>query len=270
MLRSEGDRLVRVVVSSPLEEYYIGGDHETHNIAEAADRDLAIAQHGKLKSILENYECEVIDAPELPGHPNSVFTRDTAVCTPDGYIRMRMGLESRRGEEEWMAGILDDLGESCVGEIMTPGTVEGGDIIVAGDVAFVGRSSRMNFDGEAQLTGILLSLGYEIRIAPIPDRYLHIGGVMSLLGPGRILCCEGVFPPHYFKGFETIEVSGDSRTTGNVICLGKNRVIVESANTEVIETLKENGVKVHAIDLSEFAKGRGGPSCMIMPVERRP
>ena len=90
MLRSEGDRLARVVICSPLHEYYLSGEHESHNIAEAADRDTALAQHGILKSILENYDSEVIDAPELPGHPNSVFTRDTAVCTPDGYIRMRM------------------------------------------------------------------------------------------------------------------------------------------------------------------------------------
>ncbi len=44
----------------------------------------------------------MINIPELANHPNSVFTRDTALCTPNGYIKLRLGLESRQGEEEWI------------------------------------------------------------------------------------------------------------------------------------------------------------------------
>jgi N-dimethylarginine dimethylaminohydrolase len=44
----------------------------------------------------------VIDIPELANHPNSVFTRDTALRTPRGYVKLRLGLESRQNEEEWI------------------------------------------------------------------------------------------------------------------------------------------------------------------------
>jgi len=37
----------------------------------------------------------------------------------------------------------------------------------------------------------------------------------------------------------------------------------------VINRLEANGLIVHHLDLSEFAKGTGGPNCLIMPVERK-
>jgi arginine deiminase len=117
MLRNEGESLKRVVVCSPKREYARAGNFENHNIGELGNPEVAILQHGMLKSKLSEFGAEVIDIPELDKHPNSVFTRDTALCTPRGYIKLRLGLESRQGEGEWMAATLDSLGESCVGEI---------------------------------------------------------------------------------------------------------------------------------------------------------
>jgi arginine deiminase len=46
-------------------------------------------------------------------------------------------------------------------------------------------------------------------------------------------------------------------------------VIVEASNIEAIDKLKKRNYRVHVIDLSEFVKGEGGPSCLILPVERK-
>jgi N-dimethylarginine dimethylaminohydrolase len=86
MLISEGDKLSRVVVCTPEAEYFNVSDISAHNITRLADQDNTKQQHNKLKSILQGFGCEVIDIPELPNHPNSVFTRDTSLCTPGGYI----------------------------------------------------------------------------------------------------------------------------------------------------------------------------------------
>jgi dimethylargininase len=91
---------------------------------------------------------DLLDVPELAGHPNSVFTRDTAVCTPQGYIHLNLGLETRQGEGgAWMAQILYAQGGHCIGEVKPPGTIEGGDVVLAGNVAFIGRSARTNEEG---------------------------------------------------------------------------------------------------------------------------
>ncbi len=270
MLENEGTRLVKVVVCTPHFEYFqvSADDKDAHNITKLVDRERAISQHDELKSVLRGFGCEVIDIPELKGHPNSVFTRDTAFCTPKGYVKVRMGLPSRRGEESWMSEVLSSIGEKQIGTIKAPATVEGGDVILAGNVAFVGRSRRTNAEGVKQISKLLSGMGYEVRTAVVPLPYLHIGGAMSLIGHDRVLCCRGIFDNDFFEGFDKVEVSNSTFISGNVICLGENEVIADAKNYEAIDKLDEAGVKVHVIDLSEFAKGTGGPSCLIMPVER--
>ena len=268
MLSNEGDRLTRVVVCTPRVEYFVVDDLERHNITQRADKSLAIRQHETLKSRIAGFGSQVIDVPELGGHPNSVFTRDTALSTPNGYVRLRLGLDTRRGEAGWMSRVLDGMGEPCVGEIRAPGTVEGGDVVLAGAVAFVGRSIRTNAEGIRQLTALLSDMGYEMRVVHLPDSVLHLDKAMMVVGPGRILFCGDLVPRDRLEGFDLIEVPCGGRVTANIICLGDDEVIVERSNREVIERLDALGLVVHALDLSEFVKGTGGPNCLIMPVER--
>ncbi|MCZ6918479.1 MAG: arginine deiminase family protein [Gemmatimonadetes bacterium] len=269
MLSNEGDRLTRAVVSAPRNAYFDVGDLAANNINELPDRSRATRQMEQLTATLEAFGSEVVDVPELEGHPNCVFPRDVVLMTPEGFIRLRMGLETRRGEERWMARALEALGERCVGEIVPPGTVEGGDVILLGDIAFVGRSQRTNDEGVAQLSALLSPMGYEVRTAPVSEEYLHLGGQMSALGPSRVLHCRGVYPPGLFRGIETIEVHPCGPSAGNVICLGSGDVVANAAEeAETIRELERQGVTVQAIDLSEFHKGAGGPTCLILPVHR--
>jgi dimethylargininase len=270
MLRNEGDRLTRVVVSSPGDAYFDVSTHAGANIPAPADRALAIRQHEELRAAMARFGCEVIDVPELPGHPNCVFTRDVALCTPVGHVKLRMGLAARRDEEEWMSRALLALGEPCIGAISEPGTVEGGDIILAGSVAFLGLSGRTNREGARQIATLLEPLGYEVRTARI-EGYMHIGGAMSVIGPERVLHCRDAFPDGFFRGFDAIAVPSDGARTGNVICLGEDELIANAAEgAAVIEELRRRGLTVHGLDLSEFQKGAGGPTCLILPLERRP
>ncbi|UCC74630.1 MAG: amidinotransferase [Gemmatimonadota bacterium] len=269
MLRNEGDRLRRVVVSTPRDAYFDISTHAGANIPELADRDRTLRQHDSLKAAMAEFGCKVIDVPERPGDPNSVFTRDVALCTPRGHIKLRMGLEARRGEEEWMSRALEELGEPCIGGIAAPGTVEGGDVVLMGSVAFLGISVRTNEEGARQLGALLSDMGYEVRTAQLGSTYMHLGGPMSAIGPERVLRCRGVFPDDFFRGFDTVEVDPQGPSTGNVICLADNEVIANAAeNAPVIRELERNDVKVHGLDLSELRKGAGGPSCLVLPVER--
>lgn len=268
MLENEGDSLTRVIVCSPAKEYFGVDNLKAHNIAERANPEKAKKQHNQLKSTIKKFGAEVIDIEESKSHPNSVFTRDTGVCSPQGYIKLRMGLDSRRGEEKWMAQTLEQLKEPQAGAIQPPGTVEGGDLILAGSVAFLGCSKRTNDNGVRQISSLLQKMGYEVRTISIPPPHFHLGGLMSVIGPKHVLCCQQLFEKSFFKGFERIEVDCRTFISGNVICLGNNELIAEASNIPVIESLNEHGFKVHTLDLSEFVKGQGGPSCLVMPLER--
>jgi dimethylargininase len=267
MLSHEGDRLTRVVVCAPKTEYFSPDNPSAHNIIEVADEDAAREQHGALCSVLERFGVARFHMSELPGHPNSVFVRDAALSTPRGYIKVRMGIDTRRGEEAWMAEALDAMDEPCAGAIREPGTVEGGDVILAGQVAFAGITRRTNREGVEQLTRLLNDMGLQVRSVKLPDDYLHLDQTIGVLGPRRLMCCREPFPEGFFDGFELVEVPCRGYNV-NFICLGENEIIAPRANTDVVKIARESGVEVHAIDLSEFAKGSGGPNCLVMPLER--
>ena len=269
MLHNEGDFLKRVIVCRPGEEYFSASDLAAQNMNELPDRIKTAGQFLSLITVMKEAGSEVIVMDELDGHPNSVFTRDAGLCTPMGHIRLRMGLPARRGEEVWLAGVLDSLGEFSAGCIESPGTVEGGDVILAGEVAFIGLSGRTNQEGARQLAFLLDEMGYEVRVHTVPAWSLHLGGVMSVLGPGTVLSCEGTFRENFFKGFKRVNVPMKGLSSGNVICLGGDEIIANAAENSLgIEILQAHGFKVHALDLSEFRKGGGGPTCLILPVER--
>lgn len=265
---SESDRLTRVVVSTPKSEYGNASNLEKHNIGGLGDLDLAIDQHDTLKAVLRDFGAEVIDIPELPEHPNSVFVRDTAVSTPRGYLRVRLGLETREGEDLWMANTLDAAGERCVGAITAPGTVEGGDVVLAGTVAFISTSARTNEEGVRQFTNIMEPMGYEIRVIALPASILHLDKVLMTLSQEQILHCVRSVSPQQLKGFDGIGITCGGDVTANVICLGDRELIINSSNSSVIELLDGKDYLVHDLDLGEFAKGMGGPNCLIMPVVR--
>ncbi len=268
MVRNEGTGLRRALVCRPGREYVSLDDPQRHNFLDLPDLALAQAQHDALTRTLREHRVAITSLPELPGHPNSVFTRDPILVTGEGYVHLRMGLSTRRGEEAWLARHLEDAGFPCVGRIELPGTVEGGDVILAGRVAFVGHSGRTNEEGIRQLRRILSHLGvHDVRVAPVPDRYLHIGGAMSMVAPDRVVACSGVFPRDFFSGFDVIWVARTRATGANVICLAPNRVIADAAETSLVQTLEDHRVTVIPLDLSEFVKGGGGPTCLIQPLQ---
>jgi dimethylargininase len=268
VLRSEADRLKRVIVCSPREEYFNVTDPAAHNITTVADRKTTRDQHDRLKGLLRSFGAEVIDVPELAAHPNSVFTRDTALCTPEGYIELLPGIETRRAEGGWMASHLDKLGESKVGEIAHPGTVDGGDVLLLGRVAFVGLTARTNTEGCRQLSHYLEKMGYEVRRILLPETVLHLDKVMMPVCPGKLLVCTDMVPQTELQGFDILGIRFSGVSTANIICLGEGELILGHTNREAMRVLDRKAFKIHLLDVSEFIKGAGGPNCLILPVER--
>jgi dimethylargininase len=268
MLSSEADKLTRVIVSSPKEEYYKLDNLKAHNILEVADREIAMAQHDHLKTILSDFGAEVIDLPELLNHPNSVFTRDTALCTPGGYIELVPGIDTREDEGTWMASALDQIGEPCVGKVRSPGSVDGGDVVLFNDIAFIGLSGRTNKEGARQLSDILKPMGYEVHQVPLPDSILHLDKVLMPVNPQKLIVCKNIVTRTLLEGLEFTPIEFSEFSTANIICLGDNKVIVGESNTGALKCLERLDVNIHKLAISEFVKGAGGPNCLIMPVTR--
>lgn len=56
----------------------------------------------------------------------------------------------------------------------------------------------------------------------------------------------------------------------NSITLEPGEIIVYERNDITNQVLKDYGIKTHSIPSSELSRGRGGPRCMCMPLEREP
>ncbi|MDO5718520.1 MAG: arginine deiminase [Tissierellia bacterium] len=54
----------------------------------------------------------------------------------------------------------------------------------------------------------------------------------------------------------------------NTLSIAPREVIVYERNTIINELLDKNGVKLHTIYAGELSRGRGGPRCMSMPINR--
>ena len=54
----------------------------------------------------------------------------------------------------------------------------------------------------------------------------------------------------------------------NTIAIAPGEVIAYARNDLTNKALKASGIKVHTIPSSELSRGRGGPRCMCMPLER--
>jgi dimethylargininase len=258
--------LKKVLLCNLKESYFKVKNHKLHNLNQGIDKERALIQFGTFKNTLLEAEVPIVSIPELKNHPNSIFVRDTAAITKDGFIRLRMGLETRRGEEEWMGKFLKSLDITEIGRVEPPGTAEGGDIIIGEKTVFIGISSRTNKAGAEQTARILQSHGYKTRIAKFKGPFLHIGGGMSLIGKNMILHCKNSFPEGFFDGFKEIKVECNDFIGGNVIAISEKKVIASESNRKVIDVLHSIGITAYTVNISEFVKGNGGPSCMILPL----
>ncbi len=54
----------------------------------------------------------------------------------------------------------------------------------------------------------------------------------------------------------------------NTLAISPGEVVVYSRNTITNEILESKGIKLHIIPSGELSRGRGGPRCMSMPLER--
>src|SRR5580704_17535037 len=121
----------------------------THQPRLPIDLALARAQHADYKKCLEDAGCQVIRLSGGGDMPDCVFIEDSAIVLPEVAVVARPGAASRRTETLAVAEALRPY--RSLAQIESPGTMDGGDVLVAGRRVFVGPSSRTNLEGARQL-----------------------------------------------------------------------------------------------------------------------
>lgn len=276
---SETGRLTEVLVCAPDHYRWI----PTNTIAR---RTLAAggqanlqglqAQHRELVAALQQGGVQVHHLPPEPHLPYMAYTRDSVVVTHRGPVLCQLERPQRRGE---YAHLIDWHAAQGSGfwRKSSAGTLEGGDIhILRPGLAVIGASGgRTDEAGAEQLAAWLRDEGWEVRIEPFDEHFLHLDVLFCLAAPGLAVACLDVLPADFTAwltghGIRCIPVPyRDMMRLGcNLLSLGGDRVISAAESRDLNAALRAEGLTVLDPALSLFTAGGGGPHCLTCPLSR--
>jgi len=229
----------------------------THVARQPIDLALARAQHRAYEQALEAAQCEIVRAAPAPDLPDSVFVEDTAIVLTEVAIVTRPGAESRRAETAGVADVLHRYRE--LRRIEAPGTIDGGDVLVAGRRVFIGRSSRTNDHAITQVRAMLQRYGYDVTAVDVRG-CLHLKSAATALSANQLLVNPAWIEREAFAGVDLLDVDPDEPYAANILRAGDD-LIYPSAFPRTRDLLERSGVRPAIVDLSELAKAEGAVTC---------
>jgi N-dimethylarginine dimethylaminohydrolase len=231
-------------------------------------------QYGAVKRALESRGVDVHEIKPSKKFPFQVFTRDAGVITQRGAFISRFKRDLRMGEEQVVAGVLQQIDLDITHPVEAPGVFEGGDFVFLDHArAFVGIGDRTDTEGFDQIKARMPFL--ELYPVPFPEGFLHLDVVLNIISPNTALAYPEALPTPVLdqlrsSGFRIIPVpETEQETMGtNVLAIGDGTVISASCNRKTNSHLRKHGFTPIEIEMSEIIKGGGGPRCMTLPVWR--
>lgn len=273
---SETARLADVLVCPPEHFRWL----PTNSIARAtlagggqADPRGAEAQHRELVAAIGQAGTTVHTLRAEPHLPYMTFTRDSVVVTHRGPVLCQLERPQRRGEY----APLIDWHQGRFWRKSSAGTLEGGDVhILRPGLAAIGCSGgRTDAAGAEQLAGWLRAEGWEVRIEPFAEHFLHLDVLFCMAAPGLALACaealsEGFLAWLASHGIRWIAASyAEAMQLGcNVLALGQDSVISAAESRRLNAALRAEGLSVLDPALGLFTAGGGGPHCLTCPLAR--
>jgi len=226
------------------------------------DPALFETQHTAYVTALEAAGGTVTVLPALENFPDSVFIEDPAIVTGSTAIALRPGAETRFGEAAALRPTLLDVFSTVI-DLPGDGYVDGGDVLLSDEEAFIGLSARTDQAGFDALAGVLSDLGYRARKVETPPSILHFKTDCGLLDSETIFASRTLAAMGCFNGYRVIEAPDGEEAAANLIRV--NDVVLLSAGHPKTEALLgSHGYDVRTLDTSEAAKVDGGLSCMSL------
>jgi N-dimethylarginine dimethylaminohydrolase len=242
------------------------------------DRQLAMKQH---REMVQAYEAGGVTVHYLPADealPYQVFARDSSFMTPWGAVVTQMHQWWRRGEYAPVIKFYQAKGIP-IWNMITAAAMEGGDfdVIEPGSVLLGFCGERTQEPAGRQIAGWLEREGWEVRLAPIAEHYVHIDLMVCMLAPKLCAVClettdDSIVDWLKAKKIEIVPVSyRDTMLLGcNVMSLGDGKVISTAQSKDLNARLRALGFTVYDPDMTMFTLGGGGVHCMAQALRRDP
>jgi dimethylargininase len=237
----------------------------THLAREPIDVERARAQHGEYERALERLGCTVTRLPAGAAMPDSVFIEDIAIVFDEIAVVTRPGALTRRPEVTDVAAAVSR--HRPVVQIVSPGTMDGGDVLVVGHSVFVGRTSRTNDAGIDQLRTALEPFAYTVRPASVRG-CLHLKSAITALDDHVLLANRPWIAEEEFADFDILDVDAAEPMAANIVRVG-NDLLYAAAFPRTLERLAQRGYRVTTIDVGEIAKAEGAVTCCSLIFSER-
>ena len=213
---------------------------------------------------------------------DSIYCRDASIATDKGMILCTMGKMGRLNEPAAAAKIYKSLGVEILGEIKSPGTVEGGDVAwLDQHTLAVGRTYRTNEEGIRQLREMLTPLGVVVMEVQLPhykgpSDVFHLMSIFSPVDKDLAVVYSPLMPIVFrneliSRGYKFVEVPDhEFESMGcNVLAVAPRQCVMVKGNDITKSRLIEAGARVMEYDGQEISyKGGGGPTCLTRPMWR--
>jgi len=227
----------------------------THPMRSTIDVARARAQHATYVRTLESLGLQVIRLDRDDGLPDSCFVEDTAVVHGGKALVCRPAEEARRGEVRLIEPILSEmLGVKRASE---PATIEGGDVLHLRERLVCGLTRRTNREGAQQLADWF---GVTVDIIADPAM-MHLKSHVSYIRDGTVLVTRALAGQPALAGEETLVVPDGEEYASNVLSVN-GTVVMPLGFPGTRKVLEGAGVKVIALEMTEFPKCDGAMTCL--------
>ncbi|MDA3886433.1 MAG: arginine deiminase family protein [Candidatus Delongbacteria bacterium] len=223
--------------------------------------DKALEQHSKYVQALKDCGLlvKVLDSNEK--YPDACFVEDIAVCTPECAIITYPGAPARTGEIDGIESVLRKFYQN-IEEIIFPGNLDGGDIMMVGDHYYIGLSERTNIHGANQLISILEDYDMSGSVVEM-NEMLHLKTGINYIENGNFLV-SGEFIDHpVFAELNKLIVPEEEAYAANSLWIN-DKVIMPAGYPKTRKLIEDLGYKIIEVDTSEFRKLDGGLSCLSL------
>ena len=263
----------------------VGGDEwQSFGYTRSIRQDATVREHRQFTQILRDAGVDVIEAgPDPTGHLDAIFSYDPSIMTNAGAVLLRPGKELRRDEPRFHRATYDELGIPVIGEILAPGTVEGGDTLWIDDHTLaIGRGYRTNLEGIRQIKTLLSEhsvdvIPFDLPYGNGPAECLHLMSMISPVAEKTAVVYRSIMAVAFFellreRGWSFIDIPHEEFDSMgcNVLSLGQNRVLIANRNTGTADLLRAAGFDVLEYEGDHISHNRqGGPTCLTRPILRR-
>jgi dimethylargininase len=227
-----------------------------------------LEQQAILQSTLEYFGVETIVIDPGGDDAYEAAAGDAAIVFADGGVIMRPTAMSRRAEADRVSAKFADLDVPIAGHISAPGLLDGNDVILAGETAFVGKGTRGNDLGREGFAKLASARGYRVVEVALAPGVTSLRSVASAIAKNTIVVGGDKADAAAFGGFRTIVLDRGEELGAGVLCLDERHVLADIRYRTASAKMRRAGVTVEAIDLYDFTKIGLTPSMLTLVLKR--